>query len=460
MNNFLKLGNVDVTALCDVYGAQIERAKQTAAARQDVHRPPPAARGEGRRRRPHRRARSLAPRHHHRRAERRQGRLRREAADAQDRRRPGHRQGGARQQARLPGRHAAALGPALPAGQAGVLRHQASSARSRSSAPGGTATRTICAGRRRRLQTQPADLDWARFLGPLKWRDWDPQQFYNWRAYLDFGGGQITDLFTHWIDVVHMFMGDDIPIAASASGGVYTTRTAAPRPTRSTCCSNTRRSSPRPSRRRSPRASAAPASSSAAPRDGCGSRAAGTSPTTCPSPARQPRRPPLLPSRTGQARRRRPAAESRTAAADRGRPGLRQHRPGSHPELPGLRRLAQAAERRRAHRPSLGAGLAPRQHRVSREAAHRLRPDARADSAGVGGRAAGHAPDACPGSICARRMSQAPGHADGAADHRQPARRARPAPSRRARARRRDEERGRRRRASRPRGPAATAIST
>ena len=71
------------------------------------------------------------------------------------------------------------------------------------------------------LQTQPKDLDWGRFLGPLTWRDYDPQQFYNWRAYLDFGGGQITDLFTHWIDVVHMFMGDDIPVAASASGGVY-----------------------------------------------------------------------------------------------------------------------------------------------------------------------------------------------------------------------------------------------
>ncbi len=71
------------------------------------------------------------------------------------------------------------------------------------------------------LQTQPADLDWAHFLGPLKWRDWDPQQYWNWRAYLDFGGGQVTDLFTHWIDVVHMFMGQDNPIAASAAGGVY-----------------------------------------------------------------------------------------------------------------------------------------------------------------------------------------------------------------------------------------------
>jgi predicted dehydrogenase len=72
-----------------------------------------------------------------------------------------------------------------------------------------------------RLQTRPSDLDWGRFLGPVKWRDWDPQQYYNFRAYLDFGGGQVTDLFTHWIDVVHMFMDQDNPISAVAAGGVY-----------------------------------------------------------------------------------------------------------------------------------------------------------------------------------------------------------------------------------------------
>jgi len=72
-----------------------------------------------------------------------------------------------------------------------------------------------------RLRQKPSNLDWARFLGPLKWRDWDPQQYWNWRAYLDFGGGQITDLFTHWVDVVHMFLGQDIPVSAVAAGGVY-----------------------------------------------------------------------------------------------------------------------------------------------------------------------------------------------------------------------------------------------
>ena len=55
----------------------------------------------------------------------------------------------------------------------------------------------------------------------MKWRDYDPQQFFNWRAYLDFGGGQVTDLFTHWIDVVHMFLGQDVPKSAVAAGGVY-----------------------------------------------------------------------------------------------------------------------------------------------------------------------------------------------------------------------------------------------
>ncbi len=68
---------------------------------------------------------------------------------------------------------------------------------------------------------KPAGLDWKAFLGPLKYREFNAHQFYNWRAYLDFGGGQITDLFTHWIDVVHWFMDEDLPVSATAAGGVY-----------------------------------------------------------------------------------------------------------------------------------------------------------------------------------------------------------------------------------------------
>lgn len=68
---------------------------------------------------------------------------------------------------------------------------------------------------------KPDGLDWKRYVGPRPWRDWDPPQFYNFRAYLDFGGGQITDLYTHWIDVVQWFMKEDRPRASVASGGVY-----------------------------------------------------------------------------------------------------------------------------------------------------------------------------------------------------------------------------------------------
>lgn len=75
--------------------------------------------------------------------------------------------------------------------------------------------------RKPNFKDQPAGLDWKAFLGPVKYRPFDAHQFYNWRAYLDFGGGQITDLFTHWIDVVHWFTGEDLPVTANAAGGVF-----------------------------------------------------------------------------------------------------------------------------------------------------------------------------------------------------------------------------------------------
>jgi predicted dehydrogenase len=68
---------------------------------------------------------------------------------------------------------------------------------------------------------KPANLDWVRYLGPLKYRDWNPAQYLDFRAFLDFGGGKLTDFGAHWIDVVHMFMDRDAPLSAVAAGGVY-----------------------------------------------------------------------------------------------------------------------------------------------------------------------------------------------------------------------------------------------
>jgi len=61
-------------------------------------------------------------------------------------------------------------------------------------------------------------LDWKRFLGSAADRPFDPDQFGNWRWYWDFGGGAMTDLFVHWVDVAHWIMGADTPTRATATG--------------------------------------------------------------------------------------------------------------------------------------------------------------------------------------------------------------------------------------------------
>jgi predicted dehydrogenase len=71
------------------------------------------------------------------------------------------------------------------------------------------------------MTEKPADLDWNRYLGPVRWREWDPPQYSNFRNYRDFAGGILTDKFVHWVDAVHMFMGEDGPVAADNIGGTF-----------------------------------------------------------------------------------------------------------------------------------------------------------------------------------------------------------------------------------------------
>lgn len=68
---------------------------------------------------------------------------------------------------------------------------------------------------------KPAGLDWMRFLGPVSYRDWNPGQYLDFRAFLDFNGGKMTDFGHHWMDTVHMFMGERAPNSAVFAGGIY-----------------------------------------------------------------------------------------------------------------------------------------------------------------------------------------------------------------------------------------------
>jgi predicted dehydrogenase len=54
-------------------------------------------------------------------------------------------------------------------------------------------------------------LDWKQWLGGAPNQPFSEEKFYYWRWFWNFGGGAMTDLFTHWIDVAHWAMKSDQP---------------------------------------------------------------------------------------------------------------------------------------------------------------------------------------------------------------------------------------------------------
>lgn len=64
-------------------------------------------------------------------------------------------------------------------------------------------------------------LDWKRFLGEAPEQPFTPEKFYWWRWFWDFGGGILTDLLTHWIDVIQWYMHQPVPSTATTTGDVY-----------------------------------------------------------------------------------------------------------------------------------------------------------------------------------------------------------------------------------------------
>jgi predicted dehydrogenase len=73
----------------------------------------------------------------------------------------------------------------------------------------------------RPIEVDAAQVDWKRFLGNAPAQPFEPQRFQNWRWFWDFGGGHLTDLHSHWGDVIHWYMQSERPDSAQAVGNRY-----------------------------------------------------------------------------------------------------------------------------------------------------------------------------------------------------------------------------------------------
>ena len=69
----------------------------------------------------------------------------------------------------------------------------------------------------------PANIDWKRFVAnsPHPDRPFDPERFFTWRRYWDYGTGIAGDLLSHIWDAANMVRGMGIPESAVTQGGRY-----------------------------------------------------------------------------------------------------------------------------------------------------------------------------------------------------------------------------------------------
>jgi predicted dehydrogenase len=67
----------------------------------------------------------------------------------------------------------------------------------------------------------PNQVAWKDFLGSAPDQPFDEYRFRNWRWFWDFGGGVLTDLMVHWIDVAHWVLDLDHPQKATAMGNHF-----------------------------------------------------------------------------------------------------------------------------------------------------------------------------------------------------------------------------------------------
>jgi predicted dehydrogenase len=68
---------------------------------------------------------------------------------------------------------------------------------------------------------ETSELDWKQFLGDAPDQPFSAEKYVHWRFFWDFGGGILTDLLTHWIDVIQWYTGQPAPKTATTTGELY-----------------------------------------------------------------------------------------------------------------------------------------------------------------------------------------------------------------------------------------------
>jgi predicted dehydrogenase len=71
-------------------------------------------------------------------------------------------------------------------------------------------------------EAPPKDFDWEAWLGPAPKKAYNKNRtFYRFRWFWDYSGGQLTNFGVHYIDAIHLTLGQDRPLAVSAMGGRF-----------------------------------------------------------------------------------------------------------------------------------------------------------------------------------------------------------------------------------------------